>query len=296
MTGLFYGGNLRHENHKARKTPAGDHFIYTVPFDSTTTSNEKIRVYLGCGIVLSNLLLLVFLNFRTAMRWRYIFYSLVAIGDILDGVYLIYPTLKRMAEIEAGTFSEEISLWGCTSKGYMMLRIYGTELASLTMLVMAAEKLFAVFLPLTYSVVKGFSQFHHLFNLTCQIGAFLGSTVVFLVARNFRKHANEKELISIQPILAVSFISCIVMSSNYIIYVLKHFLKINITKTQQHSVVTYSSALLQVSKFALYILAGREFRDCLGKIFKRKNCSQQTPTGTSVFLRKVSAVKANLPE
>ncbi|KAL6728654.1 hypothetical protein Aduo_010405 [Ancylostoma duodenale] len=229
------------------------------------------------------------------MRWRYIFFSLVAIGDILDGTYLIYPTIMRIAEVDAGTFSQEVSLWGCTSKGYMMLRIYGTELVSLTMLVMATEKVFAVFLPIIYSVVRGFSQFHHLFNLLCQIGAFLGSTVVFLVARYFRKQANKKELISIQPILAVSFISCIVMSSNYIIYILKQFLKFDITKAQQHGVVTYSSALLQVSKFALYILAGREFRKRLGNIFKRKNCSLQTPTGTSIFLKKVPSFKANPP-
>ncbi|RCN38492.1 hypothetical protein ANCCAN_15594 [Ancylostoma caninum] len=294
----------------------------TVLPNSTTAWEEQIRIVVGCVIFLSNMLLLesigpfdpafnpVFLNMHAPMRRQYVFFTLVAVGDILDSMYLIYPSIMRMMEIDACTFWEETTLWECTSKGYMMLRIYGTELVSLTMLVMTAEKLLAVFLPVIYrcftyqiqptsrasiyfrgsrlkffeksrtdlrkylrnttciatptsrhyvtntarfiaalacllicllslttmiltsffnprnviqqnkycgisgSVVNGFAQFHHFFILSCQIGAFLGSGFAFLVAKNIRKRANKVELSSIRPILVVSFISCIVVSSN----------------------------------------------------------------------------------
>uniref|UniRef100_A0A183FB27 G_PROTEIN_RECEP_F1_2 domain-containing protein n=1 Tax=Heligmosomoides polygyrus TaxID=6339 RepID=A0A183FB27_HELPZ len=50
------------------------------------------------------LLLLVFLNSRAGMRRRYIFFSLVSIGDILDGFYLVYPSIARLTEMSSGTF------------------------------------------------------------------------------------------------------------------------------------------------------------------------------------------------
>ncbi|KAK6739783.1 hypothetical protein RB195_008339 [Necator americanus] len=237
----------------------------------------------------------------------------------------------------AGTFTGGTSLWGCASRGYMVFRIYGTELVSLTMLIMAAEKVFAVLFTVIYrryatnrarfsaafacllicllslitmfltsyfdprvsvqedkycgisgSVVEEFAQFHQFFNLSCQIGGFLGSAFAFLVARSITKQANAREMSSIKPILVVSFISCIVISSNNIIYILKNFAELDITKSQQNYVVTYSSAVFQVSKFALYILTGQEFRDCLRNVIKDKNCSEQT-----VFVNQVSTVKAN---
>ncbi|ETN74829.1 hypothetical protein NECAME_12728 [Necator americanus] len=121
------------------------------------------------------------------------------------------------------------------------------------MLIMAAEKVFAV-----------------LFT----IGGFLGSAFAFLVARSITKQANAREMSSIKPIL--------------VIYILKNFAELDITKSQQNYVVTYSSAVFQVSKFALYILTGQEFRDCLRNVIKDKNCSEQT-----VFVNQVSTVKAN---
>lgn len=45
---------------------------------------------------------------------------------------------------------KETSLSECTSKGYVITRIYGSELVSLTMLVMATEKVFAVLFPFLY--------------------------------------------------------------------------------------------------------------------------------------------------
>ncbi|RCN39312.1 hypothetical protein ANCCAN_14750 [Ancylostoma caninum] len=243
------------------------------------------------------------------MRRRYIFFTLVGIGDILDGTYLIYPSIMRVAEMASGTFSGGTSLWGCASKGYMVFRIYGTELVSLTMLVMAAEKVFAVMFTIVYrryatnrarftaaltcllvcllslitmfltsyfdpreevqedkycgisgSVVEGFAQFHQFFNLSCQIGAFLGSAFAFLVARSLTKQANVKEISSIKPVLVVSFISCIVISSSNI-----------------------------VSKFALYMLTGQEFRDCLRKVINDKNCSENTVA----FVNRVSTMKTS---
>ncbi|EYC27100.1 hypothetical protein Y032_0009g525 [Ancylostoma ceylanicum] len=297
---------------------------------------------MGCFIVLSNLLLLVFLNFGAAMRRRYIFFTLVGIGDILDGMYLIYPSIMRIIEKTNDTFSGGISLWECTGKGYMVFRIYGTELASLTMFVMAAEKAFAVSFTMIYrryatdtarfavalacllvcllllltmfltsyldsrevvqddkycgisgSVVEEFAQFHQFFNLFCQIGAFLGSAFAFFVARNIRKYANKGELSSIQPILVVSFISCIVTSSDNIVYILKHVAKIDIAEAFQNYVVTYSSSAFQVSKFALYVLTGQEFRDCLRKVIRLKKCSQ--PTQTHTFVTPASVMK-NSPQ
>ncbi|RCN31450.1 hypothetical protein ANCCAN_22760 [Ancylostoma caninum] len=158
------------------------------------------------------------------------------------------------------------------------------------------------------SVVEGFAQFHQFFNLSCQvpksprlplvnvefglcfqIGAFLGSAFAFLVARSLTKQANVKEISSIKPVLVVSFISCIVISSSNIIYILKNFVKLNITKTQQNYVVTYSSAVFQVSKFALYMLTGQEFRDCLRKVINDKNCSENTVA----FVNRVSTMKTS---
>ncbi|KAL6728428.1 hypothetical protein Aduo_010202 [Ancylostoma duodenale] len=306
--------------------------------NTTTVSEEQIRIFVGCVIFLSNMLLLVFLNSRATMRRRYIFFTLVGIGDILDGAYLIYPSIMRIAEMASGTFSGGISLWGCARKGYMVFRIYGTELVSLTMLVMAAEKVFAVLFTIVYrryatnrarftaalicllvclvslitmfltsyfdpradvqedkycgisgSVVEGFAQFHQFFNLSCQIGAFLGSAFAFLVARSLTKQANVKEISSIKPVLVVSFISCVVISSSNIIYILKNFVKLDITKTQQNYVVTYSSAVFQVSKFALYMLTGQEFRDCLRKVINDKNCSENTVA----FMNRVSTMKTS---
>ncbi|KHJ82114.1 hypothetical protein OESDEN_18194, partial [Oesophagostomum dentatum] len=72
--------------------------------NSTTLSEENIRILVGCGVVISNLLLLVFLNSRPTMRRRYVFFSLVSIGDIMDGTYLIFPSFMRIAEMAAGTF------------------------------------------------------------------------------------------------------------------------------------------------------------------------------------------------
>ncbi|KAL6728652.1 hypothetical protein Aduo_010404 [Ancylostoma duodenale] len=285
-------------------------------------------------------MLLVVLNFGATMRRRYIFFTLVAVGDILDGMYLIYPSIMRIIEKANGTFWGGISLWECICKGYMVFRIYGTELASLTMFIMAVEKAFAVSFTMTYrryatdkarfaaalscllvcllcliimfltsyfdprevvqddkycgisgSVVEGFAQFHQFFNLLCQIGAFLGSAFAFFVARNIRKHANKGELSSIQPILVVSFISCIVTSSDNIVYILKHVAKINIAEALQNYVVTYSSSAFQVSKFALYLLTGQEFRDSLRKLIKLKKCSQ--PTQTQTFVTPASFMKNN---
>ncbi|RCN36297.1 hypothetical protein ANCCAN_17840 [Ancylostoma caninum] len=59
---------------------------------------------MGCFIVLSNLMFLVVLNCGAAMRRRYVFFTLVAVGDILDGMYLIYPSIMRIAEMANGTF------------------------------------------------------------------------------------------------------------------------------------------------------------------------------------------------
>ncbi|KAK5965274.1 hypothetical protein GCK32_021436, partial [Trichostrongylus colubriformis] len=84
------------------------------------------------------------------MRRRYVFFTLISIGDILDGSYLIYPSIMRLAQMAAGTFFTGTSLWGCASRGYMVFRIYGTELVSLTMLTMSAEKVFAVLFTVSY--------------------------------------------------------------------------------------------------------------------------------------------------
>ncbi|RCN36296.1 hypothetical protein ANCCAN_17839 [Ancylostoma caninum] len=124
-----------------------------------------------------------------------------------------------------------------------------------------------------------------------KIGAFSGSAFAFFVARNIRKHANKGELSSIQPILVVSFISCIVTSSDNIVYILKHVAKIDIAEALQNYVVTYSSSAFQVSKFALYLLTGKEFRDCLRKVIKIKKSPQQTQTQT--FVTPASVMKNN---
>ncbi|EYC27105.1 hypothetical protein Y032_0009g528 [Ancylostoma ceylanicum] len=269
--------------------------------ECTTISEQQVRIIVGCAIVSSNLLLLVFLNTRSTMRHRYIFLTLVSIGDILDGTYLIYPSAMRIVEIAYGTFYGGTSLWECARKGYMVFRIYGTELASLTMLVMAAEQACAVSFTMIYrtygtdrarftaalacllvcllslitmfltsyfdprkqvqedkycgvsgSVVEGFAQFHQFFNLSCQISAFFGSSFAYLVARYLTNHATVRNLNSILPIVVVSFISCIVNSSSNIVYILKNFVKLHITKTQQNYVVTYSSAVFQVSTSSLF--------------------------------------------
>ncbi|KAK5979439.1 hypothetical protein GCK32_017556 [Trichostrongylus colubriformis] len=124
------------------------------------------------------------------------------------------------------------------------------------------------------STVEGFATFHQFFNLSCQIGGFLASAFAFLFARKITKQANAREINAIRPILVVSFISCIVISSNNIIYILKNVVKLDITKTQQNYVVTYSSAVFQVSKFALYILSGQEFRDCLKRVLNDRSCTE----------------------
>ncbi|VDM75324.1 unnamed protein product [Strongylus vulgaris] len=118
--------------------------------DSTTVSEEQVRILMGCLIVMSNLLLLIFLNSRASMRRRYIFFTLVSIGDILDGTYLIYPSIMRIGQMATGTFSGGTSLWGCASRGYMVFRIYGTELISVSMLIMSAEKAIAVLFIVPY--------------------------------------------------------------------------------------------------------------------------------------------------
>ncbi|KAK6041442.1 hypothetical protein COOONC_21053 [Cooperia oncophora] len=203
------------------------------------------------------------------MRRRYIFFTLISVGDILDGTYLIYPSIMRLSQMAAGTFIGGTSIWGCASRGYMVFRIYGTELVSVAMFTMAAEKVFAVLFTVTYrryatnetrfvaaavclavclvslivmfltsyfaprtivqediycgisgscsTPLEGFATFHQFFNLTCQIGAFVGSAFAFLVARKITKRANAKEINSIRPILVVSFVSCIVISSNNIV-------------------------------------------------------------------------------
>ncbi|VDL75784.1 unnamed protein product [Nippostrongylus brasiliensis] len=160
----------------------------------------------------------------------------------------------------------------------MVFRIFGTELVSITMLIMTSEKVLAVLFTVHYRAVEGFATFHQFFNLSCQISAFLGSAFAFIVARNLTKQANAKEINSIKPIVVVSLISCVVISSSNIIYILKNVVKLDITKSQQNYVVTYSSAIFQVSKFALYILTGQEFRDCLRKVIKDKNCTETHPT------------------
>lgn len=293
-----------------------------------------MRIFVGCAIVVSNLLLLVFLNSRAGMRRRYIFFSLVSIGDILDGFYLVYPSIARLTEMSSGTFDGGTSLWGCIQRGYVISRIFGTELVSLTMLTMAVEKVFAVLFTVHYrryatekvrltaaigcvafctgstivmvltsyfdsrtvvqedkycgisgSAAEGFATFHQFFNLSCQVGAFLGSAFAFVVARKLTKQASAKEINAIKPILVVSFISCIVISSSNIIYILKNVVKLDITKTQQNYVVTYSSAVFQVSKFALYILTGQEFREGLRKVIKDRSC---TEGNTQAFTRRLS--------
>ncbi|CAJ0599766.1 unnamed protein product [Cylicocyclus nassatus] len=121
------------------------------------------------------------------------------------------------------------------------------------------------------SVTEGFAQFHQFFNLSCQFGGFLGSGFAYIVARRLTRQAQSKEITSIKPILVVNFISCIVRSSSNIIYILKNFLDLDITKSQQNYAVTYSSAVFQVSKFVLYILTGQEFRDYLRKMINDKS-------------------------
>ncbi|KIH53724.1 hypothetical protein ANCDUO_16141 [Ancylostoma duodenale] len=54
------------------------------------------------------------------------------------------------------------------------------------------------------------------------------------------------------------------------VYIIKNFVRLDITEAQQDYVVTYSSAVLQVSKFALYLLTGQEFRDCLRKVITHR--------------------------
>ncbi|WKX99630.1 hypothetical protein Q1695_014482 [Nippostrongylus brasiliensis] len=305
---------------------------YTARPNLTTVSEEQIRIFVGCVIVITNMLLLVFLNSRATMRRRYIFFTSVAIGDIFDGFYLVYPSINRLVEMASGTFDTDTSLWDCARKGYMVFRIFGTELVSITMLIMTSEKVLAVLFTVHYrryatdrvrfcgalgclviclaslttmfltsyfdprkvvqtdqycgvsgSAVEGFATFHQFFNLSCQISAFLGSAFAFIVARNLTKQANAKEINSIKPIVVVSLISCVVISSSNIIYILKNVVKLDITKSQQNYVVTYSSAIFQVSKFALYILTGQEFRDCLRKVIKDKNCTETHPT--QVFVK-----------
>ncbi|VDP51959.1 unnamed protein product [Heligmosomoides polygyrus] len=67
------------------------------------------------------------------------------------------------------------------------------------------------------SAAEGFATFHQFFNLSCQVGAFLGSAFAFVVARKLTKQASAKEINAIKPILVVSFISCIVISSSNIV-------------------------------------------------------------------------------
>ncbi|KAK6014306.1 hypothetical protein OSTOST_20335, partial [Ostertagia ostertagi] len=160
----------------------------------------------------------------------------------------------------------------------MVFRIYGTELVSLTMLTMSAEKHFPsssspllrirtsvnfrrygtvenryaaagvcatvcllslivmfitsyidprtnvqedIYCGISGSTVEGFAAFHQFFNISCQVGGFFGSAFAFLVARKLTKQASAKELNAIRPILLISFISCIVISSSNIVRVLK---------------------------------------------------------------------------
>ncbi|CAJ0599956.1 unnamed protein product, partial [Cylicocyclus nassatus] len=315
--------------------------------NSTTIAKQQVRIFVGCLIINTNVLLLVFLNSRPTMRGRYVFYTLMSIGDIVDGAYFIYPSAIRIGEMAKGTFlggdtalslkkvmndfASGLSLWECASRCYIVFRIFGSELVSLSLLVMAAEKIFAVLSGRAYrlyatpvsrfataaicllvclisiltmfltsyldshtepqdnkycgisgSVTEGFAKFHNFLNLSCQIGGFLGSGFAYILTGRLAKQAQLKEMKSIKPILVVSFVSCSVTCSDDIIYILKNFLKLDITESQHDFVVTYSSALFQVSKFVLYILTGEEFRDYLLKMINDK-CELEMTTAVTVM-------------
>ncbi|KAK5983393.1 hypothetical protein GCK32_009130 [Trichostrongylus colubriformis] len=306
----------------------------------TTIAEEKQRIIIGCMILITNLLLLAFLNALPSMRRCYIFFTLVTIGDILDGIYLIYPSVMRIINIRDGVFEEDISQWNCACKGYVISRIVGTELVSLTMLMMSVEKVLAVLCTFRYrryvtedarliaalscvtfcllslsamfltsyfgpqkplqpdrycdvagSTVEGFAMFHQFFNLFCQVGAFLCSAFAFLSARKLIKQTSTKEINAIRPIFAVSFISCVVISSDSIIYILKYLIEVDINNVLENYAVTYISAAFQVSKFALYILAGEDFRDTLRKIVQNLSCCKVRRSNTIIKMQSSSAIK-----
>ncbi|CAJ0599717.1 unnamed protein product [Cylicocyclus nassatus] len=56
----------------------------------------------------------------------------------------------RISEMANGTFLGGVSLWECATRGYMVFSIFGRELVSLSMLFMAAERIFVVLSIGTY--------------------------------------------------------------------------------------------------------------------------------------------------
>ncbi|CAI4231447.1 unnamed protein product [Auanema sp. JU1783] len=299
---------------------------YMVVPDSETVESEHVRIYVGLFMVICNLILFLFLNSRKVMRDKYLYFSLICVGDMLDGGYLIYPSITRLMEMSSGVYYERISLWGCALKMNMLFRVFGPELVATTMLIMSLEKLGAVYFPIKYrvyisqgyrtyvsllcvtlplialivmfitsflddeivksdrycgvsgSVTPDFALFHQYYNIICQVGGFIASATAFITAKIIMKDANIKELNSIQPILVVSFISCVLLTSSSIIYILMNFFGLSITKAHQNIFVTYGNAAFQSLKFLLYLLTGKEFRDSFKAIIygSRNSVAEQT--------------------
>ncbi|KAK5978692.1 hypothetical protein GCK32_012377 [Trichostrongylus colubriformis] len=75
------------------------------------------------------------------------------------------------------------------------------------------------------------------------------------------------------------------------IYILKYLIDVDINNVLENYAVTYISAAFQVSKFALYILAGEDFRDTLRKIVQNLSCCKVRRSHTIIKMQSSSAIK-----
>uniref|UniRef100_A0A1I7W9Q5 Uncharacterized protein n=1 Tax=Heterorhabditis bacteriophora TaxID=37862 RepID=A0A1I7W9Q5_HETBA len=120
------------------------------------------------------------------------------------------------------------------------------------------------------SVTEGFALFHQNFNLVCQVGKSAGK----------REYGVPPLSVGNQDFTDRS------------IYLLKNFTDVDISKEVQNLVVTYSPAIFQISKFALYIFTGKEFRQCLLRLINERSVTER-PDQTKNKKKMISTINAN---
>ncbi|CAJ0962302.1 unnamed protein product, partial [Mesorhabditis belari] len=119
------------------------------------------------------------------------------------------------------------------------------------------------------SVTDGFALYHQNLNIVTQVASFLLSLFAYGYAMYSKKKMGldtSKDIAAIRPVLVSSCIACILIIANNIVYILKNFTNSGVTVGTQNIVVTWSPAVFQVYKFALYLMTSKEMRMSLKRL------------------------------
>ncbi|CAJ0575934.1 unnamed protein product, partial [Mesorhabditis spiculigera] len=119
------------------------------------------------------------------------------------------------------------------------------------------------------SVVPVFALYHQYLNILTQGSSCVLSFCAYGYALYSKKKLGldtSKDMAQIRPVLVSSCIACVLIIANNVVYLLKNFSTLGVTKDTQNIVVTWSPAVFQVYKFALYLMTSKEMRMSLKRI------------------------------